>query len=151
MKGLYADPSKRDVIGSLVRSYYDSLVGANGGAFTPEQSEAVEPPTSLVWTLYFLAQHECALGRHESALDLLEKAIAHTPTLPELHLAKARVLKRAGADPKEAVKAIELARSLDGQDRFLNSKSVKYHLRADLNDEAESLAGLFTKVRRAGL
>lgn len=39
------------------------------------------------------------------------------------------------------------ARALDGQDRFLNSKTAKYLIRADEVDEAEKVCGLFTKVR----
>jgi Flp pilus assembly protein TadD len=70
----------------------------------------------------------------------------HTPTLPELYMAQAMVLKRAG-DPLGAAKAMEEARSLDGQDRFLNAKAAKYWLRAGEVKKAEDLVSLFTKVR----
>lgn len=58
---------------------------------------------------------------------------------------KARVLKRVG-DPWGAVGAMEEARRLDGQDRFLNAKCGKYWLRAGGVDEASEVFGLFTKV-----
>ncbi len=58
---------------------------------------------------------------------------------------KARVLKRAG-DPFGAAKAMDLARTLDLQDRFLNTKCGKYRLRAGLFEEAVEVFGLFTKV-----
>ncbi len=69
----------------------------------------------------------------------------HTPTLPELYMAKAMILKRAG-DPMGAAQAMEEARSLDGQDRFLNCKAAKYWLRAGEVKTAEDLVSLFTKV-----
>lgn len=58
---------------------------------------------------------------------------------------KARVLKRLG-DPYGAAKAMDEARVLDLQDRFLNTKCGKYRLRAGMADEAQEVLGLFTKV-----
>lgn len=104
-----------------------------------------ESPTTLLWIMYFLAQHHSYLKRYSEALSLLDSAILHTPTLPELYTCKARTLKRVG-DPIGAVRCIEEARKLDLQDRFLNTKSAKYHLRAGLSDEAQTLLGMFTKV-----
>lgn len=100
-----------------------------------------------VWTLYFLAQHHSHLGQHEKALELLDTAIAHTPTLPELYMFRGRVLKRCG-DPFGAARWVDQARLLDLQDRFLNARCGKYRLRAGLVEEAVEVFGLFTKVRR---
>ena len=107
-----------------------------------------EPPTTYLWTLYFLAQHYShpSLRHYSLAITILDTAIAHTPTLPELHTLRARILKRMG-DPIGAISSIEEARKLDGQDRFLNTKSAKYHLRAGLSEEANSILGLFVKVQ----
>ena len=80
------------------------------------------------------------------ALSILDSALSHTPTLPELYTLRARVLKRAG-DLISAASSMEDARRLDGQDRFLNTKCAKYHLRAGLLEEASDILGLFTKVR----
>jgi len=60
-------------------------------------------------------------------------------------MAKAKVLKRAG-DALGAAELMEEARSLDGQDRFLNGKAAKYWLRAGEVKKAEELVSLFTKV-----
>lgn len=60
-------------------------------------------------------------------------------------MAKAMVLKRAG-DPLGAAQAMEDARLLDGQDRFLNGKAAKYWLRAGDVRQAEELLALFTKA-----
>ena len=62
------------------------------------------------------------------ALALVDKAIEHTPTLIELYVVKARILKHAG-DIFEAVKCLEEAQSLDTADRYINSKCAKYMLR----------------------
>jgi peptide alpha-N-acetyltransferase len=70
----------------------------------------------------------------------------HTPTLPELYMMKARVLKRAG-DPYGAVCALDDSRKLDAQDRFVNTKSGKYRLRAGMLHEAGNIfTKMFTKV-----
>lgn len=47
-----------------------------------------------------------------------------------------------------AAHAMEEARLLDGQDRFLNGKAAKYWLRAGDYKKAEELLALFTKVCR---
>lgn len=60
---------------------------------------------------------------------------------------KARILKRCG-DPIGASQAMEEARALDLQDRFLNTKSAKYLLRDGQIEQANSVLGLFTKVSR---
>ena len=99
-----------------------------------------------IWTLYFLAQHHSHLGRHDRALALLDTALVHTPTLPELYMFRGRVLKRAG-DPYGAARWMDQARLLDLQDRFLNARCGKYRLRAGLIEEAGEVFGLFTKVR----
>jgi len=56
-------------------------------------------PTVYIWVLYFLALHYAAAPRSSlgpspnpvRALDLLQRALNHTPTLPELLMGKAKV------------------------------------------------------------
>jgi N-alpha-acetyltransferase 15/16, NatA auxiliary subunit len=95
--------------------------------------------------LYFLAQHHSHIGQHARALELLDEALLHTPTLPDLLMFKGRVLKRMG-DPYGAARCMDEARVLDLQDRFLNTKCGKYRLRAGMTEEAQEILGLFTKV-----
>ena len=142
IKALYCDQEKRQVIEDIVEELRESLAS---GHPIPSPSDADEPPTTYLWTLYFLAQHQSFLSRHARALSVLDLALQHTPTLPELHTCKARVLKHAG-DLYGAARCLETARLLDGQDRFLNTKCAKYRLRAGLIDEASKILGLFTKV-----
>ncbi|KAG6896551.1 hypothetical protein C0992_007498 [Termitomyces sp. T32_za158] len=116
VKSLYTDTSKRDII--------EELVEAARIEFTPSpeapSSSKDSDPTTYLWTLYFLAQHHSYLGRSRRALETIEVALQHTPTLPELHTCKGRILKRAG-NLLGAAKCVNDARLLDGQDRFLNT------------------------------
>jgi len=140
VKPLYKDPFKRQVIqdtAEVLRTAYSPTDHPAGNSVDP---------TAYLWTLYFLAQHYSFLGHHKHALEILDTATEHTPTLPELYMMRARTLKRAG-DPFGAVKAMEAARMLDGQDRFINTKTGKYFLRAGMPEKADEILHLFTKVR----
>lgn len=59
----------------------------------PEINSEKEPATALLWAYYFLAQHFDYLGNTTKALEYINTAIDHTPTLIELFLAKARLYK----------------------------------------------------------
>jgi peptide alpha-N-acetyltransferase len=148
LKSLYRDTRKRTIIEELVDGYRRTLEEGHLPHDLPNDV-AAEPdgdvPTTYLWTLYFLAQHFSHIGQQSRALSLLSSAIAHTPTLPELHTLRGRILKRLG-DFQGASAAVNEARLLDGQDRFLNTKSAKYKLRAGLIEDASDTLGLFTKV-----
>jgi hypothetical protein len=156
LKGLYGEQSKRQIIEEIVEEVRGKLNSGDSpplnGSLLPNQQEmssasssSSEPPTTYLWTLYFLAQHYSMLGNHVRALSMLNLAIQHTPTLPELFTCKGRILKHAG-DFLGATRCLDEARLLDGQDRFLNTKSAKYRLRAGFIEEANEILGLFTKV-----
>jgi hypothetical protein len=147
LKGLYKDQEKLRVIESILEEMKQKLEAEHASV---ESKEEIAPPTSLLWLYYYLALH-LAHPTHPSpdyarSLDLLETALRHTPTLPEIYMAKAMVLKRAG-DPDGAARWMEKARLLDGQDRFINGKTGKYWLRAGEVEKASAVFGLFTKVR----
>ncbi|GAA5837203.1 hypothetical protein JCM5353_001596 [Sporobolomyces roseus] len=144
-KALYSDSTKQQVIGEIVESFRETLE-KRGAIVTDAVSEddSVESPSTYLWTLYFLASHYSSLAKHTLALETLSVAESHTPSLPELPMLRARILKRSG-DLQAAANAMEEARDLDGQDRGLNCKSVKYLIRAGRIEEAETVAGLFTK------
>ncbi|KAH8998080.1 NMDA receptor-regulated protein 1-domain-containing protein [Lactarius akahatsu] len=147
LKPLYHDNQKLAVVEELVEGYRQVLEEGRLPDEFPDAVAAIsdsDVPTMYLWTLYFLAQHFSHTNRHSRALSLLSTAISHTPTLPELHTLRGRVLKRLG-DPYGASAAVNEARLLDGQDRFLNTKSAKYKLRAGLVEEASDIFGLFTK------
>jgi peptide alpha-N-acetyltransferase len=91
-----------------------------------------------------LAQHFDFQHNTEQALEYINRAIKHTPTLVELYMTKGRILKHAG-DLEGAAVALNEARELDLQDRFINSKCTKYLLRADKMAEAEETVVLFAR------
>ena len=156
LKSLYTNPEKRQALQELAESYLASLK-AHGTLPPPLESSSQpngtsdkkEPPTTLLWTFYFLSLHYAHPKSQRDvarSLALIEEAIEHTPTLVELHLTKARLLKYQG-DLSAAVDAIMVARELDMQDRFVNTRVGKYLLRANRNDEALQILKEFTRVR----
>ena len=142
LKDLYRDQGKQQIIEELVEGYNESYAPEGDPSSSSSPSE---PPTTYLWSLYFLSQHYLHLRQYSRTLNLLDLAISHTPTLPELYTCKARALKRSG-DIYGAARSLNDARLLDLQDRFLNTKCAKYRLRAGLSDEAQEILGLFTKV-----
>ncbi|KAI9324644.1 NMDA receptor-regulated protein 1-domain-containing protein [Zopfochytrium polystomum] len=146
LKSLYSDPAKLAVIESLVHGYEASLKKSQ--TFEPIEADAesveLEPPSALLWVLYFLAQHYDFCGNQAKALTYIDEAIAHTPTLVELQMIKAKILKHVG-DPQSAMECMDAARKLDLQDRFINSKCTKYMLRNDQVQQAESTISLFCR------
>ena len=84
------------------------------------------------------------MGDTAGALRTIDAAIEHTPTLIYLHMFKARIYKHAGA-LQEASDEMEVARKMDLADRYLNTKSTRYLLRANMLDDATKTIALFTK------
>ncbi|CCU98899.1 unnamed protein product [Malassezia sympodialis ATCC 42132] len=137
MKSLYQQPGKQAVIEELVEAFRLR--------WDPHQAEAAnEPPSSYLFAMYYLAHHYSYTGRPALALTYVESMLKHTPTMPELYMTHARVLKRAGAY-KAAADAMQAARHLDGQDRYLNTKAAKYLLRVNQVEEASRVLKLFTR------
>ncbi|OZJ02648.1 hypothetical protein BZG36_04404, partial [Bifiguratus adelaidae] len=143
MKYLYQNPEKAQIIHELVTTFYDSLK-ARGTFEAGGDTSKPETPTTMLWTSYYLAQHYDHRRETKKALEFIDEAIAHTPTLVELHMTRGRVLKHAG-DLEGALKSMNDARELDLQDRFINSKCAKYMLRTNKVEEAEKTIGLFTR------
>merc|ERR1719436_298263 len=116
----------------------------NFGSFDSDETKVQEPPTSLLWTYYYLAQHFDHRKDHVKALELVNTAIEHTPTLIELFTLKGKIYKHLG-DPEEAVRCLDEAQSMDTADRYINCKCAKYMLRANKVAEAEAMCGKFTR------
>ncbi|KAH9822289.1 NMDA receptor-regulated protein 1-domain-containing protein [Melampsora americana] len=123
IKPLLADPEKARIIRAVaerLRSQFEHSSDAN-----------TESPSTYLWILHFLAQlySSSALWTHFSS--------------PGTH-----VYKRAGAFTK-AADALRVARELDGQDRFLNSKCAKYILRSiRAQTDRETQSKLLTETRK---
>ena len=110
-----------------------------------EEEEKSAPASALLWAYYYLAQHYNHLGQHETAMNYIDKAIDHTPTLIELFMCKAKIYKHMG-DLVSAAKWMDEARELDTADRYINSKCAKYFLRANDVEQATAVCGKFTRV-----
>ncbi|KAL2608858.1 hypothetical protein R1flu_027431 [Riccia fluitans] len=137
---LYDQRGKADVLEEIVLQIETSLKDTGslpGGSY-------VEPPPTLMWTLFLLAQHYDRRRLYGKALEKIDEAIKHTPTAIDLYLVKGRIMKHAG-DRVAAAALADEARSMDLADRFINSECVKRLLQADLVDLAEKTAVLFTK------
>lgn len=109
-----------------------------------ESIEPTEQPIPYIWSCYYLTQHFLMTKDFRKAQEYIEKAITHSPTVVEFYILKGRVMKHLGL-LTEAANILEEGRQLDTQDRFINTKTVKYFLRANNIGKAVELASLFTK------
>ena len=114
LKPLYSDPSKVKIIEELILSYEKNLTSPEGSF--DGQPDSQEPATAYLWVLYYMSQHFDYLKDHQKALELVEKAIEHTPTLIELFLLKGKIHKHLG-NMEMAVACLDEAQSLDTADR----------------------------------
>lgn len=137
------DSAKKDWVRGTVEGYVASL--EKRGTFDDDEHGERETPTALPWSLLFLSLLYDSDGRSDDALVQVDKGIEHTPTLVELHMTRGRVLKRAGRI-QDAADALQEARELDLQDRFVNTKCTKYLLRAGRFEDAEKVVVLFTRA-----
>lgn len=86
---LYTDSWKINVVEEILNDYMISLT--KYASFDDQSSK--EDPTVLLWTLYSLSQHYSAVHDPSQAIKVIDLAIKHTPTLVELYMQKARILK----------------------------------------------------------
>uniref|UniRef100_A0A4X2KSY2 N-alpha-acetyltransferase 16, NatA auxiliary subunit n=1 Tax=Vombatus ursinus TaxID=29139 RepID=A0A4X2KSY2_VOMUR len=128
LKSLYYNTEKVSMIQELVTSYETSLKTCD--LFSPYENGEKEPPATLVWVRYFLAQHFDKLGQCSLALDYINAAIASAPNLIELFYINAKIYKVTHL--KEAA-------------QFINSKCAKYMLQANMVKEAEDMCFKFTR------
>ncbi|XP_076628904.1 N-alpha-acetyltransferase 15/16 isoform X1 [Colletes latitarsis] len=143
LRSLYSNQHKSFIILTLVLQYKKALK-EHGHFSNEEKDNPREPASALLWTYYYLAQHYDYLGLTEKALNEIDAAIEHTPTLIELFVTKGRIYKHAG-NVQEAYKWLDEAQDLDTADRYINSKCAKYMLRANLIKEAEKTCEKFTR------
>ncbi|KAK9461177.1 NMDA receptor-regulated protein 1-domain-containing protein [Lipomyces oligophaga] len=138
LKPLYDDAEKVKAIETIVTEFLKTLNRSG------DKSLVENEPTTYLWTVYYLALHHSKVGNQALALEYIEKALDHTPTLVEAYMVKAKILKRK-KELEQAADVIVAGRELDLQDRFINTKAGKYLLRANKNEEAIDTVSLFTK------
>lgn len=141
IRNLYSDKEKVKIVENIALGYLDSI--NTFGTLTGKGGE-LEPPTAILWVYHFLAQHFDYLRDSKKAMEYIDKALEHTPTLIEAYMVKARIYKHGG-DMEKAAQCMDDARSLDTADRYVNCKCAKYQLRANQVQKAEETCGLFTR------
>jgi len=140
IRGFYCDSSKVKIIEDLVLGYVKNL--RSDLRFTVKENKKSETPSVFVWTLYFVSQHYDYLGQGTNAFKFVDEAICHTPTNIDLYVLKARIYKHEGYMEK-GFEIMDFARKLDTADRYLNTKCVRYALRANHVKKAEEIVALF--------
>ncbi|KAI4965364.1 hypothetical protein ZWY2020_054720 [Hordeum vulgare] len=118
---LYEHPGKANILDQLFLKLEDSI-----------------RTSMLSW------KHYDRRSQYDIALDKIDEAILHTPTVIDLYSIKGNILQHAGNFSAAAALANE-ARSMDLADRYLNSECVMQMLQADQVGLAEKTAVLFTK------
>jgi peptide alpha-N-acetyltransferase len=142
---LYKNPEKVAALEQLEEQMLASLEATQKfppSAEEPEPQE--ETPMVIMWTWKLLANHFERTGQPTRALEMINKAIDHTPSCVELYLCKGRIYKHHG-NTKAASACMEKARSMDLADRYLNTRCTVYFLRDGQIDKAEKTVVLFTK------
>ncbi|CAI5759957.1 unnamed protein product [Candida verbasci] len=133
VKPLYKNQSKSEIIEKVVLEFVDN------------ELPNIQNPTVSVWTNYYLSQHYLYKKELIKAMEYINIAITHSPTLVELYIIKSRILKHENKIA-EAMEVMNEGRELDLQDRFINSKATKYMLRNNCVNEAIDTISLFTKL-----
>ncbi|KAK3248425.1 N-alpha-acetyltransferase 16, NatA auxiliary subunit [Cymbomonas tetramitiformis] len=142
LSSLYVSTAKADILEKMFEEAVSSLPSSDKLPWC--QGETLEEPAVYVWALFYLAQHYNHRGASTKALEKIDAAIAHTPTIIDFYLVKARILNEAG-DPKAAAIVADEGRSMDLADRYLNSEATKWWLQADQVESAQDTIALFTK------
>ena len=140
VQGACGSPSRFAILERIALEFLET---ASSGTPLDDMVET-EPPSTTLWVMYFLANLYLATDRPVAAMETVEKAISHTPTVVDLYVLKSEIYAASG-DGENAAEWIEYARSLDLQDRFLNTHAVKRLLAVDRVEDAMAAAKLFTK------
>ncbi|OEL18241.1 N-alpha-acetyltransferase 16, NatA auxiliary subunit [Dichanthelium oligosanthes] len=127
---LYEHPGKANILEQLFLKIEDSI--RTSGCFPGSPQK--EPPSTLLWTMFLISQHYDRRGQYEIALNKIDEAISHTPTVIDLYSVKGKILQHAGNFAAAAALADE-ARSMDLADRYLNSECVMQMLQADQGEK----------------
>ena len=88
MREFYNQPDKVERIDAFLTSSISSMeneMTLRGG------DEDEQDPTVQLWLYYFMSQHQMYQNKLKEALEFVDKAIEHTPTLLELYTLKAKI------------------------------------------------------------
>jgi len=151
LRSLYFSPGKPDLIHELLQQYVTCLKDdvawfgpPVGEKADPPKVDDEEPPNALLFTLMVAAEHYDFMGETSKALEHVNEAISHTPTMVEVYAAKAKIYRHAG-DLQSSADCNEEVRQMDLADRFLNCTCVRSLLRIDDTQGGMEKALLFSK------
>ena len=147
LSSLYAaDAAKQTAIGALMTGFAESLpsTGRFSSTVALPAGASEESPVAVLWVFIYLALHCDYAGDSAAALVWLAKGQAHSPTLLDLNVFKAGVLKHAG-DAAGAYAACDAARVMDLADRYVNTKTTQYALQAGCDEAGENTMALFLR------
>ena len=121
LQEFYVDVTKRQQIQDLLDGWLKNM---KSEMVLDLDEEVEQDPTVMAWLLYFLSQHYTfCKNQNEKALEIINEAIEHTPTLLELYTHKGKIFQQAG-DRCRAADLFEKARELDQADRAINALSA---------------------------
>ena len=137
MKSFYVDEKKIKIV--------EEVLNAFDVEYETSKTVGGEPACLVLRFWIWVAQcgHYYRAGAYEKALEYVEKALKHTPTIEMIYVLKARVLKKLGR-VSEAVPQLETAAKMDMADRYLTNKLSKYLLRNGEWKRAETNYNTFT-------
>ncbi|KAG7304786.1 hypothetical protein JYU34_010151 [Plutella xylostella] len=142
VRTLYEDKQKLETIEELMLQYLDNL--SKTGHFSSVPEADLPPASAILWVYYYAAQHYDWKKDTDRALEYIDMAIEHTPTLIDLFIMKGKIYKHCG-DPVSAYSWLLEAAALDTADRYVNSKCARYMLRAGHHARAEEMCAKFTR------
>lgn len=93
LRSLYQVPGREKIIENLMLQYVEALKNVRKFSKVEVNNGPKEPASALLWVYYYLAQHYDYLNQTEQALNYINAAIEHTPTLIELFVVKGRIYK----------------------------------------------------------
>lgn len=106
--------------------------------------EQEQDPTVQLWLYYFMSQHQMYQNNLSEAMEFVNKAIEHTPTLLELYTLKGKIYQKSG-DRVRAAELHEEARNLDKADRAINAISAMYTLKTGDVEKGTGIMDIFVK------
>jgi len=145
-KTVYLDKGKSDILGEVLAKMCSSM--EKDMCLDPKDEEE-QDPTVMLWLYYYYSQHQYRLGNIDESLELINKAIAHTPTVIELYIHKAKIMQFAG-NRQQASDLVDMSRDLDQADRYLNALASKYLFKVDNIEQAYKTMGMFSKEDKDG-
>lgn len=131
----------------MLDHYITNLRASSTFTETVTEGMTLEPPTTILWSLFLKAHMLEKSGLLLDALAIIDECLGHTPTALDMHIKKARIVRKLG-DPLSASQLVDSCRALDLQDRYLNNKTTKYLLRADNVPQAMDTIAMFTRVNK---